>query len=414
MPIVPIYQNTTKTDVSYTSGAEPAANLPPAQQEQSVPEDLQQSLADSVKHEVRSRGTVSTNFLDQFAASHFRLEQTNVPAAWDYAALRQTALQEETETAYQQQLQKLQDQGNWINKIGSLCLNEQSLQAYLTLQIPAYQTRLEQVGQTEEQARSQAEELRVTTIENHILRSLSGGNWPVAQAVFSAQHESLPEENRRRLAQQIRQTFVVEQGKNLWQQAKRKGHAAQEREEYAMSLIEESDEDLKAGIRQEINRLAQKDLQQNALEQAQLFDQLAQASSENLMALIHSQQVLQAPSLKQAFHVAQHIDQEASEAQQEWFVKNYFNPDTDVENSFKRGLCTARDYFRLKAIQKHRQSGQINQNEGWLLRGINTWMHKQGFNEKDIMRASYAVLTGPSDNAQRLNIWKQIKTLLTC
>ena len=83
-----------------------------------------------------------------------------------------------------------------------------------------------------------------------------------------------------------------------------------------------------------------------------------------------------------------------------------------MEQAYAKGLCSPQDYFHLKSVQQKLRGGKEARAQHWLCRAIETWMNKQGFSSQDITQASYQVLGGSSEEEQ-LQIWKQLKTLLT-
>ncbi len=376
-----------------------------------TPDFGRQSFKQAVEKEVQKTGSVSVDFLDKFALSHFDKQAADSPAAWDYAALRQTAQEEQLRQIKFAQVRQLQDEADWITKVGALTKDERSLSSYLSVQLPAYQAQLEAQGTSPAQSQEAANQLKTQVVENYIAHALDRGDWHIAQRVFALQAQALPEPVKVRCANQIRQSFAQAQGQALWEKAWTKNPQPQQAREEALRQLKEPDTELCAAAKQQINQLAQAKINEIKIQQAQLFNELAQADVSALPQLLNVQRVLDGKSLETAQKAAYQAGQNATEKQQAWFVKNYFLPNENIEKSFEKGLCTGRDYFRLRAQAANEKSAE---NDAWLCRGIEKWMQGQGFVPADITRAKYAVLTCSDKEEERTACWKKIKTLLTC
>ena len=373
---------------------------------------LRQQLAEAAREETAKKGTVTPHFLDQFAATHLAGQDENEAAVFDYEALRHAAQAEEKQNHVARQQDLLRWEGNWIGQVGQLAPDHASLQTYISQQLPPYKNRLEQAGFTPQQAEQAVKEVRAQTVEKHLLRSLANGDWKTAGQVLRGQADALPAHKRERLAWQARQCFAQNQAEYLWQDALQKSPDLPYQQ--AVSNLQESDEELREEIGQALAQFNQVYHRQIAAEQARLFGKLAKAPTSQAYQLLTTQRVLPAEELSRARRALSQADKETSPAQQGWFMKNYFKDTLNADDAFDKGLCSARDYFRLKTVQQRRQSGQELRQEKWLCRGIETWMKKQGFGEKDIAQVSYEVLSGETENEARVALWKQIKTLLTC
>ena len=373
---------------------------------------LRQQLAEAVRAETAKKGTVTTHFLDQFAATHLSSQDENDAAVFDYEALRYAAQAEEKQNHAAQQQDGLRWEGSWVSQVGQLAPDHASLQTYISEQLPLYKNRLEQAGVTPQQAAQAVKEVHTQTVEKHLLRSLAGGDWQTAGQVLQGQADSLPAEKRERLAWQVRQCFAQNKAEHLWRDALQKAPDSPYRQ--AVADLQESDEELQEEIGQVLAQFNQTHHRQIAAEQARWFGKLAKAPTSQAYQLLTTQQVLPAEALSRVRRALCQADQETSPAQRAWFMKNYFKDTLNADDAFDKGLCSARDYFNLKTVQQRRKSGQELRQEKWLCRGIETWMKKQGFEEKDIAQVSYEVLSGDTENEARATLWKQIKTLLTC
>lgn len=379
----------------------------------SADKEIRKQFEQSVKHEIAATGGVTVSFLDQFAASHFDKTMADAPVVADYAALRQAARQEENQRTRQQAQQQALHEGEWMVKIGALLPDNASLHAYLETQLPMQQMRLEQSGLSAQDAAGQTNRFRAQTVEKHILRSLSDDDWQTAQQVLTVQGACLDDSVQARCAQQIRHTFAKQQAKQLFQAAlSQHDHQPQLAQTLACEQLQEPDKELKKDIQREIVDLAHQTRRQQALAQADLFGQLSQVDNEQKTQLLARQTLLRGDDFAIACEAAQQPEQPASPAQQAWFVKNYFNSTTDMEQAYAKGLCSPQDYFHLKSVQQKLRGGKEARAQHWLCRAIETWMNKQGFSSQDITQASYQVLGGSSEEEQ-LQIWKQLKTLLT-
>jgi len=407
MPYVP-FSSPTAADKN------PAGVKTGPQEQTASLSDGRQELEKSVVREFSQKGRITTEFLDKFATSHLDKEHADTPLAWDYAALRQTAQREESRRAQEAQQTQLARESAWTVKVGAALPDNASLQAYLDVQLPVHQAQLEKSGMTSQEAAGQIRHLRAQTVENHILRSLAANDWQTAQDVLTAQAGQLDAPVMARCAKQVRHSFAKQQAQALWQESfVQTGFEPQAAQAQALEKLQEPDEELKEDIRREIVNLSAQTVHQQALAQAGLFEQLAQANPEQKNQLLATQTLLNGHALDTVYQAAQQPEQPATAKQQAWFVKNYLNPPADLEQSFHDGLCAAKDYFRLKAVQQKSIGGQTPQTQQWLCRAIDTWMHKQGFSSQDIMQASYAVLGGSSEDEQ-IKIWQQIKNILTC
>ena len=379
-------------------------------------EQMRSQLAQAVRQQVAKTGTVSTDFLDHFAASHLDPSAADSPAAWDYVALRRTAVMEQQQQHLRQQQDQLTREAAWMQQVGVMTPDPATLETYLEGQLPVYQARMEQNGMDKKQAAQAVQQLRAQTVEQHISRSLENGDWQAAQQVFHAQGACLPEFVRQRCARQVRESFAQSQAQTVWQQAwEASSQNIEIAQQQALAHVQEPDEELRQDMVAQINQLAVQQRRQTDAQQGQLFARLAGAGNvEQQRRMLASQTILDEEQFAAAQQALAQKNAPATPAQQNWFVSHCFQADTDAEKALAKGWCTGRDYFHLKALQKSRQSETDFQPQRWLCRGIETWMNKQGFEKEDITRASYAVLCGANDDAGRIALWQQIKTLLTC
>lgn len=373
---------------------------------------LRQKLADAVKEETMKEGGVSSSFLDKFAATHLSAQDENSPAVWDYDALRYAAQAEEEQALTQARQAQLKWEGNWISQVGMLTPDYASLKTYLIDQLQSYRRRLETAGFTGEQSQQAADTIRTQTVEKHITRSLAGGDWQTATQVLRGQGKFLSATQRERFSDQVRQCFAQNQARQIWQKAVGQNPAAPYQQ--ALHNLQEPDGKLREEISSALGQMDQEHRRQTAAEKALLFSQLAKAQTSQAYQLLTTQRVLPTESLNRAHQALSQSGRETTAAQRTWFMKNYFKDTLNADDAFDKGLCSARDYFCLQAALQRRQSGQGLRQEKWLCRGIETWMKKQGFDEKDISQVAYEVLSGDTENDGRVQIWKRIKTLLTC
>ncbi len=408
MPIVPVSHQETPEIKPVTLA--PAVNITPTENTT----DVRFELADALRTQLGKQQTVTTEFLDKFAVSHFSENNVHSPAAWDYAALRQTAEQEETSALQQHRAQALDRERAWTRQVGELTPDNRSLQAYLELQLPAFQARMQENGMSAQESEQAVKQLRAETVEKHIARSLSNADWQTADQVLEAQSVHLPETVKQRCAGQIRHAFARAQAQKLWQHANEPSLSGQQVQEKALAQLNEPDDDLREQIHAEITQLAAGKYRQQAAQQADLFSQLAQLNTREQAALLDAQTVLDATGAARARRVIYSSDNPATPAQQNWFVKNYFNGELDVDKALDKGQCAACDYFRLQAVVQSRAGGKQSRADEWLCRGMRAFMRKQGFDEQETTQAVYTVLSGATNDQDRLQLWKEIKTLLTC
>ena len=413
MPTVPISQ----TDTKFLPKDEKSQLQ--MEQPQAVKKDdfsARMNLAASVRQEISNKGDISTDFLDSYAATHLDPNMPDSPEVWDYAALRHSAQVQHAQQAQWQQQLNVAEEGNWVAQVGETLPDASSLQHYLTSQIPVYQSHLKQARTTDKQAAYQAKDVFRNTIRRHMTRSLSNGDWQTAQQVFEQNKSSFTQAAQEEWVDKIRGSFARSQAKSLWQEALHEELGNEEKaQERALAQVAESDPSLKAAVNQEIIRLGTSARREKTAKQAAVLAQLAQANCATGQEILETQTVLDAPAMSSCREAVLHIDEEATSSQREWFVKNYFQADEQtLQKAFSKGLCNGRDYLRLQAAHLRRQSGQDASSEQWLCRGMEVWMRRQGFNEKDILHASYAVLSGADDEPGRMQRWNKIKTLLTC
>lgn len=408
MPIVPV----SRQETPEIKPVSPTASVQETLAENAT--DVRFELADALRGHLGKQQAVTTEFLDQFAVSHLSEKNIHSPAAWDYAALRQTAEQEENSALAQHRAQALEQERAWTCQVGELTPDNRSLQAYLDLQLPAFQARMQENGMSVQASEQAVQQLRAETVEKHIARSLSNADWQTAGQVLEAQSEHLSEPVKQRCAGQIRHTFARAQARKLWQHADESSLSIQQAQEEALAQLNEPDEDLREQIRAEITQLAAAKHRRQSAQQADLFSQLAQLNTQEQAALLDAQTVLDATTAARARRVIYSSDKPATTAQQNWFVKNYFNPKTDADTALEKGHCAPRDYFRLQAAVQGRAGGKDSRSDEWLCRGMRAFMRKQGFDEPEITQAVYTVLSGAADEKDRLQLWKEIKTLLTC
>ncbi len=408
MPIVPVsHQETPEIKpVSPTT----AVNITPTENAT----DMRFELADALRGHLGKQQAVTTEFLDKFAVAHLNEKNIHSPVAWDYAALRQTAEQEKTSAVQQRRVQTLEQERAWTCQVGELTPDNRSLQAYLELQLPAFQARMQENGMSLPEAEQVVKQMRAETVEKHIARSLSNADWQTAGQVLEAQSAHLPESVKQRCAGQIRRTFARAQANALWQQTNETSLSVQQVQEKALAQLHEPDDDLREQIVSEITQLAAGRRRKQSAQQADLFNQLAQLNTQEQASLLDAQTVLDAASLARARRVIDSSDKPATTVQQNWFVKNYFNQEIDADTALEKGQCAPCDYFRLQAAVQGRAGGKDTRSDEWLCRGMRAFMRKQGFDEQEITQAVYTVLSGAADEKSRVQLWKEIKTLLTC
>ncbi|MBR4591809.1 MAG: hypothetical protein IKO35_01200 [Elusimicrobiaceae bacterium] len=416
MPTVPVYHQETPLEKAVVSTAKNTEQVQPSPLTEGTASDVRLQLAQTVRREMQEKGMLSADFLDKTALSHLPAESSNTPAGWDYAALRHAAHYQDQMAFRQQQAARLEQEAVWTEQVGVSTPDNASLQAYLEVQLPAYQNRLQQAGVAEDTAKQTVANLRTRTVQNHILRSLSDDDWKIAQQVLTGQGAVLPAGLYQQYATQIRRQFARSDARRLWQEASSvPGRNVQEIKSRALEKIQEPDEQLRAYIEQEIAVCAQEDHRAACAEQAALFERLAQSDTSHVHQLLDAQTALDVDAFETACRAASQLDKEASKEQKNWFTKHYFTAsEKEIQEAFEKKRCSARDYFRLQAQYRRRESGQDTSREDWLCHAIGRWMHKQGFDEKEVARASYAVLTGAGEIEGRMQIWKDIKTLLTC
>ncbi len=409
MPTVPVTRLSRET---YEE--KPAKSVPSVPVSAPSEESVRRELATAVRQELLRQGTVSTDFLDRFAASHWTAEQANTPAGWDYAALRRAARYEEGTAHQREQYERIKQEGEWMSQVGAVIPDSAALQTYLSLQIPAYQAQWEQAGLSSREAAQQVAQFHHQTVEKHLSRSLASGDWQTAHQVLAQQGGALPEERRAEYARQVRSVFAREEGRRIWRETLLHTSDTQQARTRALEQLAEPDDQLRSQIQEEIEHLAVERVHTLAVRGADMCSRLAQAVDVNQAEQwLYTQDIWQGNVLESARQAVGKLDNAASAAQQVWFVKNYFNPSADAEQALAQGRCCGRDYFRLKAVIYRRQSGQNTSREEWLLKGISRWMRQQGFTDKDLSQASYAVLCGGGEEEQA-RIWQKIKTLLTC
>ncbi len=408
MPMVPV---TRLSEEMY--GDKPVKSVSPAPAHAHPAESVRWELATAVRQEVLRQGSVSTDFLDRFAVSHGTADLTDTPAGWDYAALRRATQYEENAALQDQQRDRVQQEAAWVSQVGAVLPDSISLKTYLSLQIPAYQTRLEQMGFSSQQAAQQAAHLQQETVEKHLSQTLSRGDWQTAQEVLAQQEKVLPAESRAAYARRARSVFAHSQARRIWQQALQQMPDANQARAYALEHLDEPDEELREQVQAQIGQLAAEQNRKTAANKAEVCNRLAQAQADQAEQVLYTQRVFDGDELALLHRAVERLTQPATPAQQVWFVKNYLNVSAQVPEAFAQGRCSARDYLRLQAVQYRRQSGQDISGEEWLLRGIGRWMHQQGFAEKDVFQVSYAVLKG-KEGQEQIHIWQKIKTLLTC
>ena len=210
MPTVPVHQ---KELILLTENN----HIPPAPQaakEAALP-DVRMQLADAVRQETKTHGSLSVEFMDRLASSYLTPQAADTPAGWDYAALRRSAQEQSQQIARQQQTHSLNQQAAWMEQVATATSDSASLKAYLTLQLPAYKKQLLQEGIPEEQADKTVEGIRSSSVQKHISRSLSGADWQTAQEVLAEQGDALPAAVRQQYAQQIRCQFSREVVPNI-------------------------------------------------------------------------------------------------------------------------------------------------------------------------------------------------------
>ncbi|MCQ2410621.1 MAG: hypothetical protein MJ053_03800 [Elusimicrobiaceae bacterium] len=410
MPTVPTYPYHKRL-----TGPQATAE-PIAQPNESSVTSQRLDFMHQVQEEVKTKGQLSETSLDQLAVSHLNEESANTPAAWDYAALRYTAKHEAGRDEHQHQIQQLEQEERWTQQVSATLPDSASLKTYLDLQIPAYKTRLQQAGLNPQEVQEQAARLQAQAVVKNMSYSLAQGDWQTAQQVLEDHGAYLSEATRISCARQVCQSYARAEAARLWRQgALQQANQPQQTQTWALEHLEEPNASLRENIRREIDILAETAHRKTAADQAVVYEQLAHTDVPQAQELLETQQVLSEPMLEQALQAVRRSQTPASDKQQAWFVKNYCQArPAQVQEAFEKGLCSGRDYLLLQARQLQQQAGQDTSAEDWLLRGINVWMNRQGFDGQDITRATYAVLSGAGRTEDRLQIWQKIKTLLTC
>ena len=100
MPIVPFEQQKQNTESDISHPLMPNDTHAP---ENHSGGSARMELAQAVRKEVSEKGYLTNEFLDNFAATHFDLQQQkDSPALWDYATLRQATQQEQKQAQHEE------------------------------------------------------------------------------------------------------------------------------------------------------------------------------------------------------------------------------------------------------------------------------------------------------------------------
>lgn len=378
---------------------------------------IRTELLDAVRAEVHEKGTLQTASLDQFAVSRLGEADAETPAARDYMMLRAAAREEEKSAFTRQRSRLASQEENLVRGVGAMAPTPQALEAYLSAQLPAYETRLKENGAAEEDARLQAASVRAQTAAECVRRSLAAGNRFAAQAVFGKYERELPEPVREECAQKIRFSSASSRARDLWRRAALQTDGTPEaRERWARERLEpEEDTELKQTALQTVSSLRAEAQARSHAEQARVYRSLASApDADEAERMVTAQRVLNAGELPTARRAARELFSASGvTSDAETFNRLYFSAtEKDNARAFEKGRISARDYLTLEAARHLRAGGKPDADAEFLCRGIEVWGEKKGLSQEDAARVKHAVLASASGTQERLAALARVKSLL--
>lgn len=414
-------QPSARPDKSKTSVAEnPGAKKDAAAFASFSPDEnlqIRTELLDAVRSQISKNGAPETALLDKFAASRFTEADADTPAAQDYMMLRAAAREEEKSAFERERARLASEEENLVRGVGALAPTPQALEAYLSVQLPAYEKRLMENGASKEAARLQTASVRAQTAAECVRGQLAAGNGAAARAVFGQYERELPEAVREECAQKIHFSAASSRARELWRQSALQTDGTPEaRESWVRGrLEEEKDSGLKETAFETVSALRAEARAALHAKQAQAYRSLASApDGEEAERMLIAQRALPSGELPLARRAARKLfSSSASSSDAETFNRLYFSAkEKDNARAFEKGRISARDYFTLEAARHAREGGRADPDAGFLCRGIDLWREKKGLSASDAARVKHAVLTSASGTEERLGALARVKALL--
>lgn len=377
---------------------------------------LRQELLQSVRETAAQKGTVQTQDLDAFAAERFSPQQADTPAARDYLLLRRTAQEEALSAQKQQQWQRAAQEENLVRQVGSAASSANSLEAYLSHQLPAYEQRLKAGGASAETAQKVSAALRADTAASCVRRALAAGQEVQARDVFQKYASQMTPPQREECAQKMVLAAADSRARQVWERSLLETDASlDEREKWARRQLEQQEQGpLKQESLQVLSFLHGEAQAQQHARQAQVYRSVLEASNaEEALGALTRQRDLDAPQLARVRRAAQEaFSRPEAVSQAEKFNQLYFSSDEKaVSRAYEKGQLSARDYCVLQSVQHSRRSGRSDRETQLLCRGIEQWGKKKNFSEKDVQEIKYAVLSSAAETGEPLAAWKRVKEL---
>jgi hypothetical protein len=364
---------------------------------------------------VEEKGVLSVEKLDEYANRHFTPQTASGSVGRDYLVLRQTARKDTSFLERETKKKTVQTEAHLIGQIGALLPNEESLEEYLSSQLPAYEEHLRQTGETDDAVRYASQNLREKAVSQQIRRSLARGDWQLAEKVFSAVKSSFSSQGQEELATKIRSSFAQHCANALWDSAKKeKNDTLEEKLLFCQKNITEKDPSLKKAVLAHIEGIFRKEKQAEKLSCASLYERLFRAvPEENFAILMGDDRILKGEELQQALRVAGDVFQPVTREDDKKFVKLYFHGSgADIFAAWRLHQLSTSEYWLLQCVRSRREAVGADRDAYFLCSGIRQFCSRQKHEISALWRMLKTVLAGGILPEEQLQTWEKIKKLL--
>lgn len=375
--------------------------------------NMRAELITEAEKQVVQDGFLSVEKLDDFARRHFSPQEADGSAGRDYLVLRQTARNDSLRRTREISKQGAETEARLVRQVGALVPTKEALNEYLSMQIPAYEAHLRQTGETEENIRLAAAELRTQTLAQHIRRTLGVGDWQTAERVFSENREGFSVSVQAELSAKIRTSFAQARAEELWGDAQKDISASvDEKLRFCRARLDEKDPELKRAVLVEITGKVNEEKQREKLACFSVYEKLLRGSREEIKPILLLGKLGEV-ELKQAVEVAGNLFRLPLRPNEKNFVRLYFHGSCqEIFSAWRAHELSADEYWLLQAVRARREALGADEQGYFLYTGITQFCNRQKYDSPTLWRVAKAVLCGGLFTEEQVSAWEKIKKLL--
>lgn len=394
-----------------------ADGMASSEKEFSADEDLQirQDMLYHVRNAVSDGQAVTSSGLDEFAAERFGNTMQETPAARDYMMLRAAAQIDERTASRQEREERSMQEEQIISAVGATASSAKNLERYLSAQLPAFEQRLKENGNSSEVVKKKADSLRAQTAVQNIGQAVSSGNASAAQEVFEKYASQMNDRQREECTEKIRWSAASLYARSLWQRAglETDGTASCRQQWAEQQLSSETNTDLKTDVKENLELLC---LAQQAREhhrQAGVYRTVAGHSGGEAVAFVETQSAMDPSEMRLLQRAALEMDLNiAPAAHAGKFNDLYFSASAkDISHAYEKKQISAKEFCLLQAVRHERAAGEDDTVTRLLCKGIDLWREKKGLSEQETQSIKYRVLSASGGVENQLDAWRRIKAL---